>query len=115
MLLLSSLGDISKRSPYDDTMPTELASIRELAATVRGRRRALGLSQGDLARRAHVSRQWVSEFEAGKPTAELGLALRILDALGLQLSVHEPGPAAAPVPPRPTVDLDELLDGYRTR
>lgn len=95
-------------------MSTPINSIRDLAAAARGRRQRLGLSQAEVARRAGVSRAWLSMFEAGKPTAELGLAIRLLDALGLRLAVDDqdrpsddrPGPSAP-------VDLDALLDAYR--
>jgi ribosome-binding protein aMBF1 (putative translation factor) len=40
-----------------------IRSIRDLAAAVRGRRKDLGMSQADLARRAGVSRKWIYEFE----------------------------------------------------
>lgn len=95
-------------------MPRPITSIRDVAAAVRGRRQTLGLSQADVARRARVSRQWISEFESGKPTAELALVIRLLDALGLYLSVEphdvKGGPQPAVVR---TVDLDALLDEHR--
>lgn len=85
-----------------------LRSIREIAAVVRGRRLDLGLSQSQLATQAGVSRKWISEFESGKSTAELGLLLRVLDALDLNLEF------AAKTDPvsgqwRGTIDLDALL------
>ena len=64
-----------------------IRSIGDLAAAVRGRRRDLGLTQAQLATRAGVSRKWVYEFEAGKPSAELRLILRVLDALDLNLDL----------------------------
>ena len=66
-------------------------TVAALAATVRGTRQGLGWSQGDLARRARVSRQWVNEFEAGKETAAIGTVLRVLHALGLRLDAVEGG------------------------
>lgn len=95
-------------------MPTPITSIRDVAAAVRGRRQSLGLSQADLARQAHVSRQWINEFEAGKPTAELRLVIQLLDALGLCLSLDERDPAGRTwrPPAMGTVDLDALLDEY---
>ena len=99
-------------------MSKAITSIRDLAATVRGRRLELGLSQADIARLAGVSRQWVSEFESGKPTAELRLVIRLLDALRLSLSLDErderdgSGRVALPSASNP-VDLDALLDDYR--
>jgi y4mF family transcriptional regulator len=90
----------------------KVRTIRDLGAIVRGRRRELGLAQAELARRAGVSRKWVYEFEAGKATAELGLVLRVLDALDLQLEAR---PAARRTKPRAgaSVDLDVVLDRVR--
>jgi transcriptional regulator with XRE-family HTH domain len=95
-------------------MPRPITSIRDVAAAARGRRQTLGLSQADVALRARVSRQWISEFESGKPTAELALVIRLLDALGLYLSL-EPHDAkgGSPSPVVGTVDLDALLDEHR--
>ena len=86
-----------------------VATVAELAAAVRGRRTELGWSQGDLARRARVSRLWVNEFETGKETASLATVLRVLDALGLTLSAAP----EAEMAPGAGVDLDELLEAYR--
>ena len=95
-------------------MPTPINTIRDVASAVRGRRLDLGLSQARLATRAHVSRQWISEFEAGKPTAELRLVIQLLDALDLRLTVDERARAARTEAPAaaPVVDLDQLLDDY---
>jgi HTH-type transcriptional regulator / antitoxin HipB len=84
-------------------------SIRDIAAAVRGRRQDLGLSQAELSRRAGVSRKWISEFEAGKPTAELGLVLRVLDQLGFRLDLRAESPAR---PGRDSIDLDTLLEQF---
>jgi HTH-type transcriptional regulator / antitoxin HipB len=84
----------------------EIISLRDLAALAHGRRRELGLSQSEVAARAHVSRQWISEFESGKPSAEIGLVIRLLAALDLYLTVAE----ALPPSGAATVDLDALLD-----
>jgi HTH-type transcriptional regulator / antitoxin HipB len=84
-------------------------SLRDLAAIARGRRRDLGLSQAELAARSRISRQWISEFENGKATAEIGLAIRLLDALELRLTVGEAGASAADRE-RNAVNLDALLD-----
>jgi HTH-type transcriptional regulator/antitoxin HipB len=89
-------------------------SIRDLAAAVRGRRIDLGLSQADLASRAGVSRKWIYEFEAGKATAEFGLLLRVLDALGLALELA-PNDDTRASGGGETVDLDALIDEHRGR
>jgi HTH-type transcriptional regulator / antitoxin HipB len=90
----------------------QIHSIHDLAAVVRGRRKDLGLSQAELARRAGVSRKWVYEFEAGKPTAEFGLLLRILDELGLTLEL-EPSSGSAEPARAGVIDLDALIDELR--
>ena len=81
-----------------------IASARDLGLYVRERRRDLGRNQTDLAAAARVSRRWLSDLEAGKATAEIGLVLRTLDALDLVLTAQ----------PREDlesggVDLDDLL------
>jgi transcriptional regulator with XRE-family HTH domain len=86
-------------------------SIHDLASAARGRRLELGLSQAELAARAGVSRDWVNSFEAGKPTVELILVLRILEALRLRVEVA--GSARPPDSHRAeSADLDALLDEY---
>jgi y4mF family transcriptional regulator len=95
-------------------MTTSVRSTRDIAAAVRGRRHDLGLSQAALADRAGVSRRWISQFEAGKSTAELGLVLRILDALALTLELRDASvPAEASSDKRSAVDLDVHLDSFR--
>jgi y4mF family transcriptional regulator len=95
-------------------LSTSISSIRDLAAAVRGRRQALGLSQAEVARTAGVSRQWLIEFESGKPTAELQLMLRLLEALGLTINLEERDADRQRVEPKSqAVDLDALLDDYR--
>lgn len=64
-----------------------LHSVEELGAAIRRRRRQLNWDQQSLAERAGVSRQWIVEIEAGKPRAEIGLLLRTLRALDLELEI----------------------------
>jgi hypothetical protein len=66
---------------------------------------------------AHVSRWWITEFEAGKARAELDLVLGTVEALGLALDLL---PVAQAAPdgddePLPRIDLDELLAQYKGR
>ncbi len=89
-----------------------IRSIHDLAAVVRGRRTDLGMSQAELAKRTGVSRKWIYEFEAEKPTAELGLLLRVLHALDLDIELT---PSDRTVDATPTtVDLDAVIEEYRT-
>lgn len=79
-----------------------LSNTRDLGLFVRSSRREAGLNQSDAARRAGVSRRWLSDLESGKPTAEVGLVFQLIAALGLTVDVR---PA-----PKPEIDLDAYLD-----
>ena len=57
----------------------------DLGAAIRDRRKSLGLSQSELAKRAGVGRQWLVAVERGKPGVELALVLRVLDTLDMPL------------------------------
>jgi predicted transcriptional regulator len=87
-----------------------IVSIADIAALVRGRRMDLGLSQGELATQAKVSRKWINEFEAGgKATAELGHVLRVLEALDVTLEAISGGRW----PTGGAIDLDDILSDVR--
>jgi len=58
-----------------------------VGALVREGREAAGLTQTQLAERIGASRFWVAAFEKGKPSVELGLALKTIQALGLVISM----------------------------
>jgi HTH-type transcriptional regulator / antitoxin HipB len=58
---------------------------------LRERRRAAGLSQGAVADVVGVNRRVISELERGKPTVQLGIALRVAEALGLDVALTERG------------------------
>ncbi|HZQ99056.1 MAG TPA: helix-turn-helix domain-containing protein [Chloroflexota bacterium] len=90
-----------------------IVSIADLADVVRGRRIELRMSQEEIARRIGVSRRWVWQIEAGKAAAELGLVLRLIQALDLAIDLH-PADAADHVDGTP-VDLDAHLARFRAR
>ena len=89
-------------------------SMRDVAAAVRGQRVDLGLSQADLAAHVGVSRAWINAVEAGKPTVDFGLILRLLEYLHLRLDLATPGNLGDAHKGR-LVDLDSVLDEYRDR
>lgn len=85
-----------------------------LGAWVRQARKARRLTLEHVAERAGTGIRFLSEFERGKETAELGKAMRVLDSLGLSLlpAGGADPPSAAPTgaspglpppttPPRP--------------
>ncbi len=86
---------------YDDIM--QVRNPRDLGAVIRGGRRARGWTQAQLAQEMGATRAWVIAIEAGKSSANLGLALRALAALDLVADVV-PAPVA-----HGRIDLDELL------
>lgn len=56
-----------------------------IGAAVRDTRKALGLTQAELAQRARCSQRFVSELERGKTTGEFCRVLAVFDALGISL------------------------------
>lgn len=64
---------------------------REIAAEVRQRRRALGLTQQDLAELAGVSERFVRFVEQAKASVQLDALEAVLGALGLELRIASRG------------------------
>jgi transcriptional regulator with XRE-family HTH domain len=83
-----------------------MLSLSSLGAQIAARRKKLGLSQAELARRASIGRSTVDALENGR-IGELGFSkiTKILAALGLKLRLQETGSR------RPT--LDELIQEDR--
>jgi y4mF family transcriptional regulator len=82
--------------------------MQDLGGYLRECRRQAGVTQAQLAVSAKVSRRWLSDLEAGKATAEFGLVLRTLHALGIVVDLQPEARTAS-------LDLDAVLDQYRTR
>jgi transcriptional regulator with XRE-family HTH domain len=58
----------------------------EFGRIVRKRRQGIGLSQEEFADRAGIHRTYVSMIERGKVQVGIGVAFRLAEALGIQLS-----------------------------
>jgi len=71
-------------------------TLAALTAVVRSERMARSWTQEDLAQRIGVSRRWVGRFETGKSTAEIGLVLRVLNVLEIDLEATLPDRAPEP-------------------
>lgn len=99
---MSAIVDIGTVSPYADIVIVR--TPRALGAAVRDARLERGWTQAELAERVGTSRQWIVALERGKATAEVGMVLRAIAALGAALDLM-PAPSAEGV-----IDLDELLD-----
>jgi len=84
----------------------------DLGALIRDRRIKLAIDQRSLAKKVGVSRQWIVEVEKGKPRAEIGLLLRTIDALGIQLMTEEDVPGKKRQT-APAVDIDSIVAAAR--
>ena len=60
-----------------------------LQSTVKSRRKALRISQEDLAQMAEVGLATVKDIERGKANPSLATITRLLDVLGLEISFVE--------------------------
>ncbi len=71
-------------------MPQRILAPSDIAGIVRTARKAQGLRQDELAGAAGVGVRFIVDLEAGKPTAQLGKALQVLEALGCQFEIVPP-------------------------
>jgi y4mF family transcriptional regulator len=62
----------------------------EIGAMIRDTRKRLGVTQKDLALTAGTGLRFVIDLEKGKETCELGKSLRILQTLGITLTLTPP-------------------------
>lgn len=89
------MPDHPGRERPDEASPERLiGSTQELGAALRRSRKALGLTQAELALAAGVGLRFVGEVEAGKPPAQLGRVMQRIEVLGGSLVLR-----SAPVPP----------------
>lgn len=71
--------------------PQRVKDVADLGSVIRLKRKQLGLTQQELADACGCSIMYLSNLERGKETAELGIALRVVNILGLDLLVSERG------------------------
>ncbi|WP_422390130.1 helix-turn-helix transcriptional regulator [Arthrobacter sp. N1] len=69
-------------------MATSQLTSANLGERIRKARKGRGLSQQDLARELKVSRKFVGDLEGGKESASLGLALRAVNHLDIDLGTR---------------------------
>lgn len=88
-----------------------VTTTSELGDVIRNRRTSLRLRQQDLALAANVGIRFIVDVENGKETSQIGLVLRLLQALGIRLT-PEIGPAPQALQsagPTETFDPDNFL------
>lgn len=61
-------------------------TAKEFGRLIRQRRRALGMTQRDLALVINAGERFIVELEAGKGTSQLGKALGAAQAVGVRIS-----------------------------
>ena len=93
-----------------------LRTPADIGALIKDRRRALGLDQAELAQHIGVGRLWVNQVEKGKPGASLGLVLRALQAVGvdIKVSIDEIGEPSA-YPPVVSPDINAIVENARRK
>lgn len=62
----------------------------EFGALIRRVRKAQGLRQDELAGASRVGLRFIVDLEAGKPTIQLGKALKVLEILGCGVALTPP-------------------------
>ncbi len=70
------------------TMTKRIGSVDDLADFIRRHRKALGMTQADLAGASGLGVRFVGDLERGKPTCEIGKALQVLAVLGIELDAR---------------------------
>lgn len=71
-------------------MNRAIHSTAELGLAIRAERKALGLTQSDLAAASGVSLRFISELERGRASAGIGRVLHVLNMLGLEVGLESP-------------------------
>lgn len=69
----------------------KIIDTKTLGQAIRNRRKELHYTQAYLAEFTGFSVSFISDVERGKPTAELGKTLRLLQTLGLDMLVEKRG------------------------
>jgi y4mF family transcriptional regulator len=65
-------------------------TAKDIGRIVRENRKSQGLRQDQLAAAAGVGLRFLIELERGKPTAQLGKCLAVLEALGCRVDIRPP-------------------------
>ena len=81
---LNSLVMVKLKKNINPRIPQALAT---LGMEVRHERKSRRLNQQQLADLAGVGINFVGQVEAGKPTAQIGLVIALLQVLGIQLKL----------------------------
>ena len=64
-------------------------SVKDIGAALRAARKQQGLTQRDVADACRCGTRFISGLENGMQTVEMGLAIRVLNTVGLDLDLQE--------------------------
>lgn len=73
----------------EDSAPHSVRSLRQAASVLRARRRARGITQKQLAEATGTAQSTISDIETGVVSVSLDVYLRLLEALGAELTVTD--------------------------
>ena len=68
-----------------------ICGVQDIGDIVRSSRKSQGATQADFAALCGVGVRFISDLENGKPTAELGKVLSVVQCLGLELHLQPRG------------------------
>lgn len=72
-------------------MAKQVRSPADIGALVRSARKEQNLRQDELAGVSGVGLRFIVDLEAGKPTAQIGKVLQVLQTLGCSIDILAPG------------------------
>jgi len=64
-----------------------LSTPQKLGSIIKKERKAMGLTQADLALTSGTGLRFISDLENGKPTCQIGKTLTVLKTLGLRITL----------------------------
>jgi y4mF family transcriptional regulator len=65
-------------------------TTEQIGGLIRDTRKAMGVTQRDLALTSGTGQRFISDLEKGKPTCQLGKVLTVLHTLGINLTITPP-------------------------
>jgi HTH-type transcriptional regulator/antitoxin HipB len=77
---------LSRKKAIAYMVTVVLRTPADIGALLKERRRILAIDQAELGQKIGVSRLWVNQVERGKAGASLGLVLRALSAVGVEMT-----------------------------
>ncbi len=78
-------------APKTELFCEQVRSAKELGALVRAFRKRQGLTLAQVSGLTNLGMRFLSEFERGKETAEIGKVLLLLTLFGLEVSIQTHG------------------------